>query len=469
MKIHLLGTSDISMDLYQKVCNLLVSSSGPLDFRQQKLIKKFRDPVASWETIFSVCNSERQKKGISPDDFVVLLTETTNDQNWFSACDPDGTNNIFVQTSGWDYYLDCSLEFPLAYEVIENILERLMFSDFDEMVANAHEPPRGCIMDMCSWKPDILYKLRTADICPDCLNILQEKNIDNDLVKQTIAIIEEIRPNTLFSKKLHEIQPNDLYLPFPVAITKHKIRTANQPYHKLRCLIDHFDSLVRTSVIMVGNLLLREEFDKFRASQNLEPRPALGHWVSALKELSKRTFDLDQQELLLPEDTMRRMDQIATLAAKDHIVQLRTERSGHGYAECYEHSYQKDFNENVGKIQEIEEILKPIFAKFVLVYVTRTDKKGSSRFSVGYNRLMGSHPDFVEEEVEIKAITTDQIPEIEKVSLWLPAEKRWQNLDPYILFSQCPACNHVRVLLTDGEVYLDPYQGHRVSIHLNYK
>src|SRR5262245_18338463 len=52
-------------------------------------------------------------------------------------------------------------------------------------------------------------------------------------------------------------------LPFPVAVTRRKVSTITDPRLKLHLLIDHFDSLIRTSVIFLGAVALARNLTNF--------------------------------------------------------------------------------------------------------------------------------------------------------------------------------------------------------------
>ena len=56
-------------------------------------------------------------------------------------------------------------------------------------------------MDFCEKKNDISIKLRTADICPDCLNLMKARNVDRTLINQTIRIMDGIRAFNTFRQR----------------------------------------------------------------------------------------------------------------------------------------------------------------------------------------------------------------------------------------------------------------------------
>jgi hypothetical protein len=152
----------------------------------------------SWDTLFFKCKQYRFKNDLGKDEVVILLTDYSNDKNWFSASDPDGSRNLFIQTKYWDYFAGSDLRYPVVYLIITGILKLLMFEDYHELTANWHEKPIGCMMDFCKNKKEISFKLRTGDICFDCLKIIDKKGVDHAIVQQAFHILDEIRTQMLF-------------------------------------------------------------------------------------------------------------------------------------------------------------------------------------------------------------------------------------------------------------------------------
>jgi hypothetical protein len=229
MTIHLIRTPEYPMENLLEVEEILSSSSGPLvfkshnyefnpdqfhflgkyreDFRfkgyksdQNKLkLDRSREIPLSWEELFSLCRFFRQTFSIPKDDFVILLTRRKNALNWFSSSDK--FRNVFVHTGDWEYYTDAPERFPLAYQVQENIIQTLMnIQSPEEQEEYVHIEAIGCMNDFCQNKKQIMLKLRTADICPVCLEKMKAENIDEEIINQTIDIFELIRGKLLFKK-----------------------------------------------------------------------------------------------------------------------------------------------------------------------------------------------------------------------------------------------------------------------------
>lgn len=259
MNIHLLRSREFSKEKYLNVVGLLQNTDGPLKFltdqsesffesdeiEEQNFNKKkfkykvhysisksslVKEPsienwppafpekvnIVSWDSMFKRCNSYRQLHSLKTSDACVLLTNLANEKNWFSGIDPIWKTNFFVHTDQWEYFLPCDPRFPIAYEVLANILQFSMFGNYGELTENIHHSPCGCLNDFCKEKKEVTLKLRTADICPDCQKILFAKHIDQRLINQVTRTFESIRMQMLFRERFRTIQkPSSLSIKGP--------------------------------------------------------------------------------------------------------------------------------------------------------------------------------------------------------------------------------------------------------------
>ena len=258
MKIHLIKDGDVSNETFTEVFDLLNALDGPIQFLcdndnlidfseddyvenvilnqdkfekgiknnnisysmseispSKKEYRKFTFPLtrkaSKWETLFAKCNNYRLRRGINNDEFVILLTEISNDKNWFASLDEKMPTNGFIHTSDWNHFIKCNDAFPIAYEVIALLLQKHMFNDYDELRTSVHIDPIGCVNDMCLEKKDIKLKLRTADICADCMNKLKAK-LSFAEIHQALNIMESLRVKMLFSQNFKQNVPLSLSL-----------------------------------------------------------------------------------------------------------------------------------------------------------------------------------------------------------------------------------------------------------------
>lgn len=244
MKIYLIKTPEYESEYFRDVCEFLSSFDGALEFvaseyvfdkTQFPFLQKFYPDFKfkydsdikklnfdndlglplSWRELFSVCESYRNMFKIDSNDFIVLLTMRRNALNWFSHCE---NNNAFVHTGDWEHFTNANPKYTIAYQVIENVIQSLMRLDITNIPnINIHTDSRGCMNDFCQNKEQIILKLRTADICSDCVEKIQNEKIDEKIINQALQIFEGIRNELLFKQKF-----NKQILPSPLTINEKK-------------------------------------------------------------------------------------------------------------------------------------------------------------------------------------------------------------------------------------------------------
>jgi hypothetical protein len=224
MKVHLIKTPEYEMEDFNEVYDFLSSFEGPIQFipstyafnasqfeflgysnlKNEEGVKKLLFDITlktslSWEQLFSLCRYYRNTFNINDSDFVVLLTLRSNTLNWFSHTE---NRNVFIQASDWDRYTNSNPKYPIAYQIAENIMQSIMEVDMSNIPNdNIHLNPRGCMNDFCENKDQIILKLRTADICSNCINKIEEKKIDRNILTQVSNIFESIRSELLYKQR----------------------------------------------------------------------------------------------------------------------------------------------------------------------------------------------------------------------------------------------------------------------------
>lgn len=241
MRVHLIRSNELELETFQNVLNLLKQFTGPIEFcsveeeissvetfemewQDEKTFNKKSKPrfkanlsyfsneesysfpiierQATCEDLFKKCREYRLIHQIPNQDSVFLLTNISNELNWFGAPD-ESLMNFFIQTSHWSYFFGSEIDnrFPVSYEVLIWLLRIKMFSNQQEIYLAAHHEPIGCIMDFCKEKSQVVLKMRTADICQDCLKIIQDKDIHRPILNQLIDGMEGIRKHILFRER----------------------------------------------------------------------------------------------------------------------------------------------------------------------------------------------------------------------------------------------------------------------------
>lgn len=466
--VRLVRSKKFSNHELNEVQSILDQNKGPFKFLCHKRAILQEEETWSWEEIWLCLSNFREQNKIPSDDYVVFLMDEPNLLNWFSTINFENKKDLFVHTSEWENYIYCAPKYPIAYLIAQMVFATMMFDSEEELTKAVHFDPVGCISDLCEWKPDISLKLRTADICSDCLDIIYKKNITKEYIHQLIATMETIRKNMLFCSSEHPETDYGHFLPFPLAITKKKLGTTTDPLRKFLFLIDHFDSLVRCFVICYSRLLYDDDNNwiNFFHKNSLENRPSLGNWVQAISILGQ--LQTDSQELKLPANFSAQIKNVVEISERSKIVKIRNEERGHGYIKCrdYDDSYDLLFIENVKTINIIEKFVIDFFKRYKLIKVISTEFKTKKTIHSKSEDLSGATALFDEFTFEKEWQNPNDNLIKDEIYLFNRENKCTLPLSPKIISSICPECNHIRVLVSDGSnTYIDPLIGHRIAIN----
>jgi hypothetical protein len=242
MNVHLLKSPELNEDTYRDVVLVLRQYPGPIRFIESELgimdaepkehvwgdekefdtkeQVKFNQasyhaevhlslnfPITekrlSWDDLFRQCMMYRRERNVAAEDHVILLTDIGNDKNWFGSID-DSLKNYFIHTANWGHYFqnEVDVRFPIAYEVIVWLLRGSIYSSRYEMQQHLHAASIGCFMDYCENKREIILKMRTADICPNCLDHMNLKDLPSNFVTQILETMDGIRTNLVFRDRI---------------------------------------------------------------------------------------------------------------------------------------------------------------------------------------------------------------------------------------------------------------------------
>ena len=245
MKVHLIRSEGFKMEDYNHVFNILNQYSGGItfvpsepivlpdtdieityededDYGRQKLhdgpfFDRFEDrsfpcteKAYTWDQLFNICNQYRKDKNIPDNEQVFLLTDKKNELNWFGAADERTLNNFFVDCSDWHYYFKgFDIRFPITYCISGWLMRKVIFASAEEMEEAVHDKESiGCLMDLCEEKKEIVLKMRTADICDDCLSYSEKNDSNRAHMNQLIQIMDGVRSNLMFRDRSKYLRKN---------------------------------------------------------------------------------------------------------------------------------------------------------------------------------------------------------------------------------------------------------------------
>lgn len=210
MTIHMVKTTQVTNDLMSQIHTRISSVNGPVEYLWDKERNHLGTDDArttmSWEELFSMCEAFRKEHKIADKDVVVLFTNIRNDRNWFSSWDETARLNFFIHTEGYEQIIEADPEYPLVYELASVPLVIASFDDIKVAEAYAHQESRGCVFDFTRNKKEAQLRLRTADVCDECRNLLKERKADPAVLRQNFAVFDNIRAQMLYRTRFELLQ-----------------------------------------------------------------------------------------------------------------------------------------------------------------------------------------------------------------------------------------------------------------------
>jgi hypothetical protein len=162
--------------------------------------------AVKWKNLFTEIQEYRERYLIPDGQFVILLTPTANKKNWFGLLDEKKPYNGFIHTDEWEHYMSCDPAIPIAFEVVALTLQKHIFTKYADIERLTHERAIGCVSDLCMKKTDIILKMRTADICPDCMARVQSQ-LSMPEIHHALSVLESLRIKMLYSQNFRQNSP----------------------------------------------------------------------------------------------------------------------------------------------------------------------------------------------------------------------------------------------------------------------
>jgi hypothetical protein len=167
-----------------------------------------------WDRLFEMCGTFRKCFNISTESLVFVLTNEQNTYDWFGGMDKTN-KNIFINTSDWKRFIPkASPRLPVAYQIFTYALRSQVVQNLDlNLIDILHPETIGCMNDLCTNKKEIIIKLKTADICADCLDKLLKSNVSKKNILEVLEVFNYIRKQVAYSQGfLRNIELSKLYI-----------------------------------------------------------------------------------------------------------------------------------------------------------------------------------------------------------------------------------------------------------------
>jgi hypothetical protein len=440
--VQLLWDQKAGAEHAQRVKSLFDKCHGPIkvELRGHVVVTPDEGDEVSWDYMFDLLQKTRQQRRVDDEDVLFLLTGYSNTRNYYCVENPDGPRDAFGHVGDFSWATRAPAQAISVHYLLVSVFKTLIEEAGADWNAFSHEDTRGCFSDFCEYKSDLDFKLRTGDICGDCLEGFQKLGLPEGYLRQLIALLQLQRRMSLGIGPYLEEEDSFGRWPFPVAITRHKAKQATAPFSRLKYLVDHLDSLVRYSYLASEALL-----DRVPA---VAPRAAFGDWVQLLARCQDRRHVPVVQEI-----------------EEQKLVKLRNDFIGHDYHPIDAGPLAEPIHRLENSLQVIESTLDPFLSAYTLLVPTSIALVDGS-YVVQMVELRGSHLLHRILEKRLDRPPSDVgISNSNVVYVCDTSMERFQTLGGNIRMAQCTQCHTDRVFVSDGGAdYLDVFAGHRVRL-----
>lgn len=400
------------------------------------------DDCYSWELLGSVLEGEKQR--LNAKHLFGVLDEPI-EFNWFSRT-LHNENICFITTKDWEYLSPLPLDAYVAYEIVENFAE-MFVGDI-----NAHEETRGCMFDMVAVKPHISFKMRTADMCVECLDMLNQQ-LEPKQVEALIAMLEDVRrvamkrnkQQTERSDNLSHAEKIDREFPFPIAYCFRSMQTElsySRKWFKMLELYEVIIKYITFTLLSALNKSHRELPTNLTSTLEGLSRPSTGHWHNTCFALlrfgnnSPNDFFVSEFLTILNAKSISRAHK-----ASETLNFHRNNTKGHGFVE-EDPRYRALYEQNLSDIQILTEFVSPL-SEYPLIKVGDGLRRRQGFSTFPAKILMGSHPIFpLQEHQTGETVDTDCL-------LYDRNRKRYLSLYPWLMMDVCNECHREVVFLYD--------------------
>lgn len=400
------------------------------------------DACYSWELLGSVLKREKQRLKAK---YLFGILDEAIEYNWFSSTLHD-ENICFITTKDWEYLSPLPLDSYVAYEIVENFAE--MFAGNIE----AHDATRGCMFDMVAIKPHISFKMRTADICAECLDMLNQY-LDPKRMDAFIAMLEAVRRTAMKRAKLPIERSDDLShaekidreFPFPIAYCFRSMQTELSYSRKWFKMLELYEVIIKYIAFTLLSALNKSQLElppNLISSFEGLSRPSTGHWHNACFTLltfgnaSPGDFFVSDFLAGLKPKFIRRAHE-----ASQRLNYHRNNTKGHGFVE-EDPRYRALYEQFLPDIQTLTELVSTL-SEYTLIKVGDGLRRRQGLSIFPAKILMGSHQMFsVQEHQTEETVDTDCL-------LYDPSRKQYLSLYPWLIMDVCSECEREVMFLYD--------------------
>ena len=138
----------------------------------------------------------------------ICITDKPLADNWFSH---EYRNSAIISLADWNgIYAPPSMKSYLIYQIAQALIHFAAELTEEIALSIVHEPPQGCMYDMCINKPDIKLGMVAGSLCPNCKATLSQFGTSIVAIEAIEKLLEYVRLEAIGKPKL--IDPKKAFI-----------------------------------------------------------------------------------------------------------------------------------------------------------------------------------------------------------------------------------------------------------------
>ena len=215
MNTHIIYGSDIPKSLVSAIEKHLSAEPGILKFKFHSVDDRHLEAGEGipLQDLFDAGRRFREAHRTPDKDFVFTLTEFPNAQNFYASLNPLDTRTGFLHAGDWELFIECERELPIAFTIVNMLVGYHTSPSFHQMADFLHHRPIGCANDLCFNKREVIFKLRTGDVCSNCIQAMQRNKWSDLGIDHAMRILSALSSDMRFNRYFQPVmEPSGIHI-----------------------------------------------------------------------------------------------------------------------------------------------------------------------------------------------------------------------------------------------------------------
>ena len=194
--VRLLVQRGADASLLEEIARFYQRRPGPLHATVDVVpvtLEPDRSGILGWDSCFNEMEKLSLLKRSRPGEFIALMTLDQNELRWRLFAEPGEPRTFFCHVEDFTGHSRLLAAAAAANFVLQGVFDALLAEAEHFVGDNWHGEPRGCLFDYPATRAEVLARLHAANICADCLRLIEGTDVPKGLLMQAAEIMGDVR------------------------------------------------------------------------------------------------------------------------------------------------------------------------------------------------------------------------------------------------------------------------------------